>query len=184
MSTKYHFTNHDEIYFITATTVAWIDVFTRNIYKDILIDSFRYCQSQQGLRIHAWVVMTNHFHMMCSFDQGRNPGTVIKNIKSFTAIRIIDKIINNDRESRKNWMLDVFESKGMKNKSNYRFQFWQTENHPIIIDDVNKMRQRIDYIHENPVKAGFVSSPEEWVYGSGVDYYTANRKGLLRIDRL
>ncbi len=184
MSTKYHFTDNDQIYFITATTVDWVDIFTRNIYRDILIDSLRYCQAYQGLHIHAWVLMTNHFHMLFYVEPNRNPGTVIRNIKSFTAIRIIDEIINNPQESRKRWMLDIFEKHGAINKSNYKFQFWQTENHPIIIDSSKKLRQRKDYIHENPVRAGFVSTPEEWTYGSGVDYYTSNRTGLLKLEML
>jgi REP element-mobilizing transposase RayT len=82
MSSKYKFVNSDGVYFVTATVVDWVDVFTRNIYRDILLDSFRFCQQHQGLQIHAWVLMPKHFHMICSFKDG-NPGLVLKNIKSF-----------------------------------------------------------------------------------------------------
>ena len=101
MSTKYKFTDIEGVYFVTSTVVDWIDVFTRNIYRDILLDSFRFCQKKQGLQIHAWVLMPNHFHMICSFINNANPGMVIKNIKSFTAMTLIDAIINNPQESRK-----------------------------------------------------------------------------------
>ena len=160
MSKKYKFTEHEGIYFFTATVVDWIDVFTRNIYRNILINSFRFCQKNQGLRVHAWVLMSNHFHMICSFADNKEAGMVIKNIKSFTAIKIIDAIINNDLESRKAWMLNIFEENGKANKNNYRFQFWQHENHPILLDDPQKYRQRLNYLHENPVKAGFVYEPQ------------------------
>jgi putative transposase len=108
MSSKYKFTDKEAVYFITATVVDWIDVFSRDVYRNILLDSFRYCQQNQGLQIHAWVLMTNHFHMISSFINNADPGKTIKNIKSFTAIKLIDSIINNTKESRKHWMLDTF----------------------------------------------------------------------------
>lgn len=181
MSKKYKFIDKEGVYFITATVVGWVDVFTRNMYRDILIDSFRFCQKNQGLQVHAWVLMPNHFHMICSFAENNDPGMVIKNIKSFTAIKIIDAIINNNRESCKNWMLDIFEENGRMNKSNFRFQFWQHENHPVLLDNAEKYDQRLNYLHENPVKAGFVHEPQDWLYGSGVDYYTSNQRGLLEL---
>ncbi len=82
---------------------------------------------KQGLQNHAWVLMTNHFHMICPFADDNEPGRVIKNIKSFTAIKIIDAIINNEQERRKKWMLDIFEKRGQENKRNYRYQFWVHE---------------------------------------------------------
>ena len=120
MSTKYKFTDMEGVYFITSTVVDWIDLFTRNVYKDILLKSFRFCQEKQGLQIHSWVLMSNHFHMICSFINKHNPGMVIKNIKSFTAMKLIDAVINSPQESRKNWMLDLCEKNGLNNKSNFR----------------------------------------------------------------
>ena len=80
MSSKYKFTDSEGVYFVTATVVDWVDVFKRNIYRDILINSFQFCQKNQGLRIHAWVLMPNYFHMICSFSNDSQPGMVIKNI--------------------------------------------------------------------------------------------------------
>jgi putative transposase len=184
MSKKYKFSDKQAVYFVTATVVDWIDVFTRNIYRDILLNSFRFCQLNQGLQVHAWVLMPNHFHMICSFINNSNPGLVIKNIKSFTAIKLIDAIINNQQESRKQWMLDLFEQNGKANKSNYRFQFWKHENHPVLLNNEKMYVQRLNYLHENPVRAGFVTGPQDWLYGSGIDYYTTNGKGLLELVRL
>lgn len=184
MSSKYKFSDREGIYFVTATVVDWVDVFTRDVYRDIQLDSFRFCQEKQGLHVHAWVLMPNHFHMICSFWENNDPGMVLKNIKSFTAIKIIDAIINNDQESRRNWMLDIFEKNGKANKSNYRYQFWQHENHPILLDTVEKYNQRLNYLHENPVRAGFVYEPQQWVYSSANDYYNGEQKGLLDIDFL
>jgi len=184
MSTKYKFSDNEATYFITSTIVDWVDVFTRDTYRDILLDSFRFCQKNQGLQIHAWVLMPNHFHMICSFINDADPGMVIKNIKSFTAIKIIDAIINNDNECRKEWILDIFETNGKARKSNYRYQFWQHENHPILLDSPEKYWQRLLYLHENPVRAGFVYEPEHWMYSSAIDHYNGEQKGLLEISFL
>ena len=169
MSSKYKFVDGEGVYFVTSTVVGWVDVFTRNLYRDILLDSFRFCQLNQGLQIHAWVLMPNHFHMICSF-KNENPGMVLKNIKSFTALKLIDAIINNPQESRREWLLKIFELHGQQNKSNHRYQFWQHKNQPILLGNAAKYLQRLKYLHENPVQAGFVSSPENWLYSSAFDY--------------
>ncbi len=85
---------------------------------------------------------------------------VIKNIKSFTAMKLIDAIINNPQESRKRWMLDLFEKNGANMKSNFRFQFWQHENHPVLLTNKEMYDQRLVYTHENPERAGFVRQPQ------------------------
>jgi putative transposase len=181
MSTKYKFTDSEATYFVTATVVAWIDVFTRNDYKDVLLDSIRHCQKHQGLHVHAWILMPNHLHMIYSVAEEKDPALVLKNIKSFTALKIIDAVINNQKESRKGWMLDLFEKNGKANKSNFRFQFWQHENHPVLLDTNEMLEQRINYLHDNPVRAGFVTQPEDWLYSSAIDYYSENEKGLLEL---
>ena len=109
---------------------------------------------------------------------------VIKNIKSFTAIRIIDAIINNPLESRKEWMLDLFGKNGKKLKSSQRFQFWQHGNHPILLTNKEIYNQKFAYLHENPERAGFVKQPQDWKNSSAIDYYTEDGRGLLELVRL
>jgi REP element-mobilizing transposase RayT len=184
MSSKYKFDDREGVYFVTSTVVDWIDVFTRDMYRNIVLDSFRFCQKNQGLQLHAWVLMPNHFHLICSFIKNANPSMVLKNIKSFTAMKIIDAIINNPQESRKEWMLDLFEKNGAKMKSNFRFQFWQHENHPVLLSNKEMYNQRLVYLHENPERAGFVKQPQDWKYSSAIDYYTGDGKGLLELVRL
>jgi putative transposase len=64
MSRKYKFKNPEGIFFISFATVYWIDVFIRNEYKEIMLDSWRFCQKQKGLDIYAWIIMTSHVHMI------------------------------------------------------------------------------------------------------------------------
>ena len=78
-------------------------------------------------------------------------------------------------------MLDLFEKNGKANKSNFRFQFWQHENHPVLLDTNEMLEQRMNYLHENPLRAGFVLAAEYWLYSSAVDYYVENGKGLIEL---
>ena len=69
MSTKYKFLDPEGIYFVSFATVDWVDVFTRQEYKDIFIDSLKYCQKNKGMIIHAWCLMTNHVHLIFSSNE-------------------------------------------------------------------------------------------------------------------
>lgn len=183
MSTKYRFADRHGVYFTTSTVVGWADVFTRDIYRDILMDSIRFCQQNQGLAIHAWVLMTNHLHLICSFRGQQEPALVLKNMKSFTAMKLIDAIIKNPTESRREYLLNLFETEGKKSSSNFRFKFWEHENHPILLDNAAIFNQKINYLHWNPVTAGFVTEPWYWKYSGAVDYMT-QEKGLLDLVML
>lgn len=108
MSIRYKFIDKEAVYFTTSTVVGWSDIFTREIYKAILLDSIRYCQLSQGLIIHSWVLITNHLHTICSFKDGKETGQVWRNIKSFTAMKIIEAILKNPKESRKEHLLHTF----------------------------------------------------------------------------
>ena len=180
MSTKYKFVDNKAIYFTTSTVVGWSDVFTRDIYRDILLDSIKYCQQSQGLIIHAWVLMTNHLHTICSCREGKELGAIWRNMKSFTAMKLIDAIINNPKESRREGLLHTFEQAGQKSSSNIRFKFWEHENHPVLLETTTMYNQRLNYTHYNPVTAGFVAEPWHWLQRSATDYFT-DKKGLLDI---
>jgi putative transposase len=105
-STKYRFAEKEGIYFTTSTVVGWADVFTRDIYRDIVLERIRFCQQNQGLAIHAWVLITNHLHLICSFPGKQEPALVLKNRKSYTAMKLIDAIIKKPKESRREYVLN------------------------------------------------------------------------------
>ena len=93
--------------------------------------------------------MTNHFHLIYSCVNGNEPGMVLKNIKSFTALKIIDAIIKNRKESRRDWMLRIFVENSMAKKTNYHYQFWQHENHPVLLEDYSMLEQRMIYVGDS-----------------------------------
>lgn len=67
-------------------------------------------------------------------------------------------------------MLPLFYKTGLQNTNNRDFQFWQQHNHSIELNNNKKLKQRLNYLHENPVKAGFVSRPEDWAWSSASAY--------------
>ena len=179
MSRNYKFFDNTELYFVTYTVVSWVDVFTRDEYRNVLLDSWNYCIKNKGLKIYSWCIMTNHVHMIISSDKN-DLSNIMRDMKSFTSTTIKKMIIDNPRESRKKWMLKIMKDAGLKNKNNNEFQLWQQHNHPIILDSNFMLEQKLDYIHNNPVKAGFVDEPESYLYSSARDY--AGIKGLVDIE--
>ena len=178
MSRKYKFYDKSDLYFVTYTVVDWIDLFTRDIYRNVLLDSWNYCIKHKGLRIHAWCIMTNHVHMIISSEKDEL-SNIMRDMKSYTSTTIKKLITENPQESRKSWMLRLMKAAGIKNKNNKGFQLWQQHNHPILLDSNYLLEQKLDYIHNNPVKAGFVDKPEDYVYSSARDY--AGERGLIEI---
>jgi putative transposase len=177
MGRKYKFHDDRKLYFVTFTVIDWIDIFTRNEYTEIIYDSIKYCQQNKGLEVYAYCIMTNHIHLIIG-SKHNVLSDIVRDFKSFTSRQIRKEIINNPIESRKVWMLDLMEKHGLANDRNKDFQFWQQHNHPIELNTNEMLDQRLNYIHKNPVKAGFVEKEEEWLNSSAGDYYGI-RKGKI-----
>jgi putative transposase len=178
MSRKYKFHDQEQLYFVSFATVYWIDALTRNEYKDIIIDSLKYCIEEKDLDLYAWVIMPNHVHSIIG-TRGEPLQNIMRDLKKFTSKKIVEAIRNNPQESRREWMIWMFERAGKKNSNNEVIQFWQQHNQPIELTTAAMIKQKLEYIHQNPVVAGFVRQPQDWLYSSAVDYYTDNQKGLI-----
>jgi REP element-mobilizing transposase RayT len=179
MSEKYKVRDQERPYFITFAVEGWVDVFTRQSYKDIMLESIRYCQKEKGLILYAWCLMTNHIHMIVGRIGENKIEEIIRDFKKYTSVHICRAIEDNPTESRKEWMLNIFSSSAVKSEKHVKYKFWQNEYHPVELFYNEMMDQKLEYIHENPVKEGIVESPEEYLYSSARDY--AGRKGLLEI---
>ena len=167
MSTGYKIEEQDGLHYVTFQIVEWVDIFTRQVYRDIVIDSLKYCQQNKQLEIYAFVVMSNHLHLLIRSGIGKLSDT-IREFKSFTAKQILLEI-ESETESRKDWMLNIFEFAAKKHKRNEKFQVWTHENHPELIYSDKFLFQKMNYIHDNPVRAGIVENPEDYLYSSARD---------------
>lgn len=182
MSRKYKFENPEGVYFISFATVGWIDVFTRRAYKDILVESLTFCQNEKGLELVAWCIMTNHIHLIAKAKEGFLLQDILRDFKKFTSKKLIAAIQENNQESRKEWMLSIFKSAGEYNSNNTNFQFWRQDNKPIEVYSNAVIDQKLNYLHNNPVKEGIVDQAEDYIYSSARDY--AGQKGLLSLEML
>lgn len=182
MSRAYKFHKPDGLYFITFATVGWVDVFTRRDYKDIVVASLRFCQQEKGLLLFAWVIMSNHVHLIAEAAEGAKLQDIIRDLKKYTSKQITKAIKEHPGESRGEWMLKIFREAGAANSNSKDFQFWQQHNKPIELA-TNKMIDRyMNYLHENPVKAGCVELAEDYVYCPGPAI--AGKPGLLKLEEL
>ena len=180
MSEKYKIRDQDKLYFITFAVVGWIDVFTRQEYRDIVVDSLRYCQKEKGLGIYAWCIMSNHVHLIVGKEGDLKIEEIVRDFKKYTSVHICRLIESNNREGRRDWMLQLFSSAASDSKKHVKYMFWQNQYHPIELNTNEMLDQKLDYIHDNPVVAGIVEKAEEYMYSSAKDYY-GNGKGLLAI---
>ncbi len=178
MSTGYKI-DGDGIYFLTFQIVGWVDIFTRKVYRDIVIESLKYCQENKSLNLFAYVIMSNHVHLVAQSD-GKALGDVVRDFKSYTCKRIMNELLINS-ESRREWMKMVFEYHG-KFKNKQTNQIWTHENHAEHLHSQKFIEQKINYIHNNPVRAGIVLQPEEYLYSSARNY--ADLDGLLDVIRI
>ena len=181
MSRKYKFYDQSLPYFVSFATVQWVDVFTRDNYREVIVQSLRYCQRKKGLIVYAWCIMTNHVHLIIG-TTSMPMQDIMRDFKSYTSREIRKELGENPQESRRSWMKPLFMDAGKENANNKDWQFWQQHNQPIELWDNYMMEQKLNYLHENPVVAGFVSSPEDWVWSSARDY--CGEKGVLEIERL
>ena len=180
MSRKYKLGEATGAYFISFATVYWIDVFTRLAYFDTIIESLDFCRKQKGMEIYGYCIMPSHVHLIFRSSFG-DPSGLIRDLKGYTSRKMLKTIEENPQESRREWLLWMFEKAGKKN-SNVTFrQFWQQNNHPIEIWSLKVFEQKLNYIHYNPVETGFVTDPIDWKYSSARNYGN-NDHTVLEID--
>ena len=169
MSTKYKALTTEEAYFITITVVDWIDIFTRLSQKKVIIDSLKYCQQNKGLEIYAYVIMSSHIHLLCKGTDGFILSDIIRYFKKFTSKKIIQTIIQ-EPESRREWLLASFKKACAHLKRNQDYKVWQDGYHAEHIYSNSFIKQKIDYIHNNPVEEKIVSLPEHYYFSSARNY--------------
>ncbi|WP_395974668.1 REP-associated tyrosine transposase [Chryseobacterium cucumeris] len=180
MSRKHKFHEKEGAYFISFATVFWIDIFTRIEYFDIIIESLNYCRKNKGMTIFGYCIMPSHIHLIFRSEKGQ-PSELIRDFKGFTAKKLLKAIEENKQESRKEWLLWMFKKAGGQNSNIKKYQFWQQNNNPIEIWTLKVFEQKLNYVHQTPVKAGFVMEPWEWKYSSARNY-SDDYDEILEID--
>ena len=169
---RYQFGEERQPHFLTATVVDWLPVFTRQETADILFSSWRYLQENQNMRLYGFVVLENHLHVVA---QSNNLPATWTRFKSYTARRIIDYL----QQQRIEIFLQHMRSSLKARRGDRTYQFWQEGSHPQMIEGRPMLVQKLSYIHQNPVKRGYVDKPEHWRWSSARNY--AGQDNLLDV---
>ncbi|SMD46032.1 REP element-mobilizing transposase RayT [Aquiflexum balticum DSM 16537] len=175
MAFSYSIKDQEALHFVTFTVHQWADVFTRKDYVDILVESINYCQKAKGLKVYAWVIMTNHCHFILSSDKVPL-SDIIRDLKKFTSKEIIKAIELNQFESKKRWLLWLLKKDG-------HIWFWEEGYHGEEIFSAPFLESKINYIHQNPVRAGIVEKEEEYINSSCGEFYGI-RKSKIELSPL
>lgn len=170
--TRYRIFENAYPYFLTNTVVAWLPIFSRPELADIILESWRFLQSKRNVRIFAYVIMENHLHWIAS---GKDLSQQVGRFKSFTARQIIDRL----QERQFKTLLSELRHFKLRHKTDQTFQLWQEGSHPQQIQNDAMMWQKIEYIHNNPVRRGYVDDPLHWRYSSARNY--AAQPGMIEV---
>lgn len=119
-------------------------------------------------------MLENHLHFVA---QAPNLGKCVSSFKSFTARQIIDQL--QERGAERLLQRQSFAKCGHKDDRVY--QLWQEGSHAELVYSAEVMREKLDYIHHNPLKRGYVDRAEHWRYSSARNY--AGQAGLIEVDR-
>lgn len=169
MSTKYKVKDNDKAHFVTITIVEWVDVFTRANHRTTIFDSLCYCQKNKGLEIYAFVLMPTHLHMICRAKEGFELAGIMRDFKKFISKRII-QTIKEEPESRREWLLGIFSKACEHLERDQDYKVWQNGHHGVELSSNKFIYQKLNYIHNNPVKAGIVTNAEDYLYNSARNY--------------
>ncbi len=180
MSTGYRIYNGSGFYFMTWTIVQWADLLSRKRYRDIICDSLNYCTAHKGLRVYGYCIMTNHVHILLSAVNG-NLSDVLRDCKAHIS-RTLMKSILEEPESRRDWLLMLSKYAAGGHNRNRDYQLWEHDNHAIEIYSETFLLQKLGYIHDNPVRAGFVAEGHHWLYSSAADYYNGRQVGPVQVQ--
>jgi len=174
MRSRYRVHEPHAAHFVTSTVVGWLPVFTTAARCDLLVESLAYCREQKGLKIYGWVILDNHFHaILAAPDLSR----VLADLKRHTARRILEQLEAEGCE----WLLRQFGHRRAEHKAESAHQVWQEGAHPQAIVGDEMMLQKLDYLHNNPVKRGLVAAPEHWRYSSAHEW-CGGTELVLRCD--
>lgn len=176
MRSRYTITESEGLYFLTITIVDWLPVFVGTAPCEIALESLLFCRKEKELRLYAYVLMDNHVHLVA---EAPDLTGCVQSLKRHTARALINWAVS----TKKDWLLHQFAYCRKAYKHNSQYQVWQEGAHPQLIQGDAMLRQKRVYIHNNPVRRGYVDVPEHWRYSSARNYELGDHT-VLEIDPL
>jgi REP element-mobilizing transposase RayT len=170
--TRYRIYENEYPHFLTWTIVGWQAVFTRPEAVQIVFDSWDFLKREKHFRLYGYVVLENHLHLLASAP---DLSGAIKSFKMYTARQIIDLL----ERHRAQVLLRQLRALKKRHKTESEYQVWEEESKPKQMSSNEMMLQKLEYMHNNPVKRGYVDDPVHCRYSSAGNY--AGRVGLVDV---
>jgi REP element-mobilizing transposase RayT len=170
--TRYRIYETEYPYFLTCTIVGWLPVFTRPEAANIVFESWRYLQEHEGFKLFGYVILENHLHLLASAPE---LASAMKSFKMYTARNIVDLLEQHSADV----LLRQLRAHKLRHKTKSEYQVWQEGSKPKQITGEAMMLQKLEYMHNNPVKRGYVADPLHWRYSSAQNY--AGQRGLMEV---
>jgi REP element-mobilizing transposase RayT len=164
--------------FCTITVLDWLPVLIEARYIDPIVESLNYCRTQRGLQLFAFVVMPNHLHLIAAARDDLN--MVIRDFKRFTSRMIHDRLNEDGRGSVLHWLQHATQA---ARRQRGELGLWADGFHPQAVYSRDVIQQKLDYLHNNPVRKGLVQTPEAWWYSSA-GWYAGDKPVCMEMDQL
>ena len=162
-------------HFITCTVLHWIPLFTNQESVAIILSSLKHLQESDNLKIYSYVILENHLHLVASSDDVNKS---MQKFKSFTARELLKLL----EQKNATTILEQLAFYKKAHKTQTEYQVWQEGIHVKLIHSESMMIEKINYIHNNPIKRGYVDEAKHWRYSSARDYEGVI--GLLEVERM
>ena len=164
-------------YYSTCTIIDWLPVFQSDSYFQVIIDSLNYCRIHKGLFLLAYVIMPTHLHLVTSNEENTTLSDIMRDFRQFTS-RNIRKLLEADGRRA---FLDIFHH-AAEGRPQQEFKVWSDDFHPVALKSEQWIKQKIDYIHNNPVRKGFLELPEYWKYSSARNWLLDDET-IIKVDK-
>jgi putative transposase len=168
-----------DLYYVTTTIVEWQHVFAESGYFDVILNSLKFCVANKGLHLHAYVIMRSHVHYILSTDEGKSLPDIMRDFNTHTS-REITRLLEADSRLQ---LLQVFANAAVQDGRGNKYKVWQDGYHPIALATPDFTAQKLNYLHSNPVRKGYVNRPEQWRYSSARNYLLGD-ESLIKVELL
>ncbi len=148
-----------QIVFVTTTVFNWQPILTKANVIEVILSEFQISIKYFDISLLGYVIMPSHLHALLGFPKIETLSQFMKAFKSIT--------------SRKVKSLDIPEL------SSNEFNLWKPRFDDLIVVSEEQFKIKLEYIHNNPVKAGHIREATDWKYSSAIDWMTDNRGALI-----
>ena len=167
MSEVYKTPEKEKAYFVTFTIIEWIKILQDDSFKMIIVNAIKYYQNNRGVIIYSYCIMPNHVHLILQSNGEETVSEVLRDLKKFTSKEIIRKLKENESNEP---ILKKFKQAGYGLRRIKNYKVWIDGNHAKVLFSNYFIRQKVNYIHNNPVKAGIVENPVDYLFSSARNY--------------